>query len=968
MEVGTNLHGFVVKEVRPLAELDGRLCLLEHEKTGAQAIWLEREDENKTFGVAFRTLPEDDTGVFHILEHSVLCGSDRYPVKEPFVELMKSSLQTFLNAMTFPDKTFYPVSSRNGKDFLGLMRVYLDAVFRPMIYSKPEICYQEGWHYELDEAGSPSYKGVVFNEMKGVFASPDTIVQNETFRLLFPDTSYRFVSGGDPAHIPELTYERFLDSHRRFYHPSNAYIFLDGRMDIDEVLSILDREYLSAYGKRDDWPAFVPQAPVRSGLVKSYYEVGGNEDITGKARLAWGRVLGDFSSREEQMAVQALAEVLCGGNQAPLKRALLDRGLAQDVRLSIMDGILQPYAVLEARNINGDRAKEVDAALREALEQLAREGLDHEQLAAALANLEFQLRERDYGGMTRGLAFGLSVLESWLYGGDPAANLEAGGLFASLNRKLEEGWFEDLLERVFLQNPHGCELLLLPSTTLGAETRAAEKARLEEARKSWDEAALSDLRKQQDSLTAWQTAGDTPEAIATLPRLALSDVSDAPADLPTREDALAGRPLLSHPIPTGGISYVNLYFDINDFSEEKLSQASLLCRLLGELDTASHSGRELRALRQLRLGNLSFSVEAYSGINAPETCRAFLCVSFSALDGKIGDAAALVAEILSETSFTEQAAVRALLRQSISGMEQAIIASGSNFAMARVMAGCSAQGVVQERSGGFAFCQWLKGLEKEFDANAANLMDELAELCGAIFVKGRLTVSVTGTSSDAEEALETALLSRLSGRNLAELSCAVRPWGRKKEGIVIPAGISFAALGGSLLAHGGKYSGTMRVLGRIVSLSWLWNAIRVQGGAYGTGLALGDQGCACFHSYRDPSAARSLGCYRQTAEYLRNFLSSQPDLTGFILGAVAESDPLLLPSRQGKTADGLYFKGVTWEDRQAVRRDMLSATPQRLAELTDSLEGLGRDGGVCVIGSRPQIDACGKEIDTTYTL
>ena len=757
-------------------------------------------------------------------------------------------------------------------------------------------------------------------------------------------------------------------SYANRYHPSSAYIFLDGRVDLEQVLSILDGEYLSACEKRDDQPVFVPQAPVRSGLVKSYYEVGGNEDIANKARLVWGRVLGDFSTREEQMAVQALAEVLCGGNQAPLKRALLDNGLAQDVRLGVMDGILQPYAVLEARNINGDKAEEVETALWEELERLAREGLDRQRVAAALANLEFQARERDYGSMPRGLVFGLTVLGSWLYGGDPAANLEVGDLFASLNRKLEEGWFEDLLERVFLQNPHGCELLLLPSATLGAEKRAAEEERLEVARHSWDEGTLADLRERQEALTAWQTAEDTPEAKATLPRLALSDVSDIPADLPTETDAVAGRPLLRHPIPTGGVSYVNLYFDISDFSEEKLSQASFLCRLLGELDTASHSGGELRTLRQLRLGSLFFSVEAYSGVNAPETCRSFLCVSFSALDPKVGDAAALVAEILSETSFADQAALRALLRQSISGMEQGIISVGSQFAITRVMAGSCAQGVVQERTDGFAFCQWLKKLEKNFDDSAAELTAELAELCQMIFARARLTVSVTGTGSAAEEALEAALLSRLPARDLGSLSCAVRPWGRQKEGIVIPAGVSFAALGGDLLAHGGQYSGSMRVLGRIVSLSWLWNAVRVQGGAYGTGLALGDQGCACFYSYRDPSAARSLGCYRQTADFLRGFLSGRPDLTGAILGAVAESDPLLLPRRQGKATDGLYFKGVTWEDRRAVRRDLLSAPPERLAVLADSLVGIGRDGGVCVIGPQNQLDACGGDIDTVYTL
>ena len=966
IEKNDTLYHFTVVDARPLPELPGTLWELRHQGTGARLVWLEREDENKTFGIAFRTLPEDDTGVFHILEHSVLCGSERYPVKEPFVELMKSSLQTFLNAMTFPDKTFYPVSSRNDKDFINLTRVYLDAVFRPRIYAMPEIFRQEGWHYELDEAGKPHYKGVVFNEMKGSFASPDTLIQNETFRLLFPDTSYRFVSGGDPAHIPELTYERFLDCHRRFYHPSNAYIFLDGRLDLEQVLSILDGEYLSAWDGAAEQPAFVLQRPVRSGLVTAYYEVGGEEDAPRKARLVWGRVLGDFTSLEEQMAVQVLGEVLCGGNQAPLKRALLDRGLAQDVRLSVMDGILQPYALLEAQNIDGGQAEAVEAALRVELERLVREGLDRRMLAAALANLEFQTRERDYGSIPRGLAFGLTALSTWLYGGDPAASLEVGELFASLNRKAEEGWFEALLERLFLHNPHGCELLLLPSAALGAQTRAGEEARLQAAAARWDQAERTALEREQEALLAWQTAEDTPQARATLPRLTLDDVSDTPAELPTREAVLGDRPLLYHPIPAGGIRYINLYFDASDLPEEALPLASLLCRLLGELGTASHSAGELRTLRQLLLGELSLSLEAYSGVNAPETCQVLLCVSFSALDQKTRDAAALVAELLTETSFADREALRAILRQTITDLEQQLITSGAQLAINRVMAGCSAQGVVQERAESFAFYQWLKDLERDFDGRAEGLADELSRLCRRVLVRERLTVSVTGAAP--EEALETALLAALPQGRPAEGPCPLRPWGRRKEGIVIPAGISFAALGGSLLPHGGRYCGAARVLGRIASLSWLWNAVRVQGGAYGTGLVLGDQGCACFYSYRDPSAKRSLGCYRQTADFLRGFLADRPDLTGAILGAVAEADPLLLPRRQGKTADSLHFKGMTWEDRRALRRDMLTATPERLAELVDCLEGLSREGGVCVIGSQDQIDACGRELDAVYTL
>ncbi len=962
------IHGFITKSIRALPELDAQLHQLEHGKTGAKLVWLEREEENKTFGIAFRTLPWDDTGVFHILEHSVLCGSERYPVKDPFVELMKSSMNTFLNAMTFPDKTFYPVSSRNNKDFLNLMRVYMDAVLHPRIYDCPEIYFQEGWHYELDETGAPSYKGIVFNEMKGAFASPDALMQDEMNRLLFPDTCYRHVAGGDPVHIPELTYEQFLDSHRRFYHPSNAYIFLDGQMDVETVLSILDGEYLSAYTREEKQTEIPWQAPVKPAPVRTFYEISSNEPAEGRARLAWGYVLGDYSCREEQMAVQALADALCGSSQAPLKHRILSQGLAQDVHVDLVDGIRQPYVMLEVQNMDESRRADVETAVHEELRRLADGGLNHEHLAAALANLEFQLRERDYGGMPQGLVLGMNVLDSWLYGGDPAANLENGELFSALNRKLEEGWFEGLLERVFLDNPHSCQVLLQPSPTLGDEKREQEAVRLRQAQESWSEEEAAALRQRQKKLEAWQTCEDTPEIRSTLPMLSLADIPAWPENLPTEVDKLAGRPLLRHRIPAGGISYVTLYFDISDFSREKLSDASFLCRLLGNLDTAEHSSIELQKLQRMIIGDLSFSVEAYGGVNMPETCRTCLCVSFSALDEKLVAAAALAAEIITKTHFDDQRVIRELLRQFITGMEQRIISSGSNFAITRIFAGSSVQGVVQECTSGFTCYQRLKEMEVDFDGCASRLAENLTGLCAAIFDRSRLTISITGTNADAAAALEATLLSRIVYSGKRDFACTVRPWGLRREGIVIPADVSFAALGGNLLPYNGRYSGSLRVLARIASLSYLWNAVRVQGGAYGTGLSIGDSGNACFYSYRDPSAARSLDCYRQTAGFVRQFCAAPPDLTGFIIGAVAESEPLMPPRRRGRAADSLYLKGITYADRCRTRREMLSVTPDTLGAMTESLQALSDNGSVCVIGSRRQIEACGPEIETVYTL
>ncbi len=969
MEKDQKLYGFTVEECSFLPELAGRLWRLEHEKSGARLVWLERQEENKTFCIAFRTLPSDDTGVFHILEHSVLCGSDRYPVKEPFVELMKSSMQTFLNAMTYPDKTIYPVSSRNPKDFLNLLRVYMDAVLHPLIYSKPEIFCQEGWHYEMPkDGGKPSYKGVVFNEMKGAFSTPYTLMIQQMLRSLFPDTSYRFDSGGDPKHVPELTYEQFVETHRRLYHPSNSYILLDGQMDIEAVLSILDEDYLSGYTRQENQPEFVMQKPVQSSLVRIPYEISPNESVENKARLGWGYVFGDYTGWEDIVALQALEDALCGSNQSPLKKKILSTGLAQDLQFYSDDSIFQLLVFLEAVNLDENRADEVAAVVQEELGRLVREGLDHQQLAASLARLEFKMRERDYGGMPQGLGLVLSILESWLYDGHPAARLEVGELFASLNRKLEEGWFEALLERALLKNPHNCQVLMVPSPTLGEENRQAEEARLKAASESWSEADRAELVQEQEALDAWQASTDTPEALASIPALRLEDIPAKPVDISLESGAIGGVPLLRHSISTGGVGYINLYFNATDLTAEQLSCAALLCVLLGELDAGNHGGLELQRLRRLYLGDLRFTIEAFGEENAPENCQIYLRASFSALESKLPDAVKLVTEIITSSRLGDSRKIRELLRQLATYMEHSVTDMGNRFAITRVAAGCSVQGAVQEYTRGISFIRWLKDLEKNFDNRSAALIEELESLCKAIFTAGRLTASVTGAEDTCAAALERELLPQLPETERRDLPCAVRPWGLRREGIIIPAGVSFAAMGGSLLKCGLPYSGTARVAGRAIDLEYLWNAIRVQGGAYGAGLVLNDTGNACFYSYRDPNASRSLSCYRQSGEFLKQFCAGNPDLTGLITGAVAESEPLMLPSRKAYVSDGWYLKGVDYATRCRRREEMLSAAPDKLSSLTDAFEKLTQASGICVIGPRQQMDGCGQELDELIVL
>ncbi len=968
MNLMTTTHGFCIKSTRKLEELDAVLHEMEHEKSGAHLIWLERQDENKTFGIAFRTVPWNDTGVFHILEHSVLCGSDKYPVREPFVELLKGSLNTFLNAMTYPDKTLYPVSSRNGKDFLNLMRVYLDAVFKPLIYSKPEIFAQEGWHYEFDQEGNPSYKGVVFNEMKGAFASPDELLQNEMNRLMFPDTGYRYVSGGDPAHIPELSYEEFVNSHRRFYHPSNSYIFLDGRVDLDETLALIN-EYLDDYERSEDLPEIAFQAPVNGGISRIPYELGPDENPENRCRVGYGYVIGSYEDRETLVAMQVLCDVLTGSNHAPLTRRILAEGIAENVSVSVLDQVLQPWAVIDVQNLKEADLSRVGEIVGDELSRLVKEGLDRQQLEASLSNYEFKVRERDYGTLPRGLIFGMELLGSWLYGGQPEGHLVIGDLFDSLREKMKEGYFEGLIRRLFLDNPHCCQVQLIPSATLGDETRAAEAASLTARQDRWSQEERQALLAGQARLEAWQNTLDTPEQLATIPHVTLEEISDRPEDVPMEAEQIRGVTVLKHKINTGGIVYVNLYFDLDGLNEEQLSGASFLCKLLGNLETEHYTCEQLQTELRLMFGSLGFSVSAYGGVNQPQACKVRLHISGSILEGKLADAIELLVEVATRTSFANQTQILELLRQQKTSLNQQIVMSGSSYAMNRVAAGVNAASTAEENLSGICYYRWLKDQEEAMQTGESTLLTELEQLSRGAISGDRMTVSVTGTLENGAELVTELLLDKLPvTAAIAGGENRIHPWGLRREGFVVPADVSFAAMGGSLLPYGGGYSGPMKLVCRTASLEYLWNIIRVRGGAYGTGLALRDNGFVCCYSYRDPNGRRSLDCYQQTAGFLRDFFAKAEDLTGYIIGAISDDSPLMTPRIQGMVADIWYWKGVTYEMRCENRRALLASKGEELTALCGSLEQALANGGICVIGSEKQVKACGELLQQMESL
>ena len=858
-------HGFVIDTRRELPQIGAVLWQMHFAKNGARLLWLERREENKTFAAAFKTLPSDDTGVFHILEHSLLCGSRKYPVSKPFVEMIKSSLQTFMNAFTFPDKTMYPVSSRNQKDFLNLMDVYLDAVLHPLCLEREEIFRQEGWHYELDSPeGELSCNGVVYNEMKGMYASPDTLIDSALTRALFPDNCYQFQSGGDPACIPALTYEEYRAQYRKYYHPSGAWFLLDGEMDIEPVLEKIGQALSGFEPQQEDHP--IPlQSPVHPDETRLPYETG-EEDIAKKTILAKGWVYGRYDEPEKDLACQALCEMLCGSNEAPLKKALLERGLAENVEFSKVDGVQQPFAVLVVRNAAGDQEQAIWDTVQSVLEKLADGGLDHRRLEAVISRMEFRYREKETGGFPQGLVNCMKMLESCLYGGDPAQNLCLSGAFLRLREGIEGGYFEQFIRENFLENRHCARLALVPSRELGERKRKEEAERLRRIKGRWSSQETEQVIRGLAALRTFQSTPDRPEDLASLPVLALADIEEETPDIPRQVTEEAGVTALYHPLETEGIAHLVWYFSAEDLTEEELHLLSFLQTLLGQTRTAHLDVLELTAALDGELGRFQTSADVFAQRGETEKCKPCFTVHVSALEEKLEEAKELTKEVLLDTDFSDLACLRARLRQLRLSLEQHVLMQGDSYASLRIAAGCSAKGAAREALRGISMLDWLREMDSRFEERGRELAARLKELCQRLFVRRRAVLSVTGQIPDEEIA---GLASSLPE---GEAPAEVASWFRRRqvrEGILVPAPVGFAGKGGHLAQCGAGYGGAMAVAARILSYGYLWNTVRVKGGAYGTRLAITPGGDVAFTSFRDPSAAVSLAAFDKAGASLR---------------------------------------------------------------------------------------------------
>ena len=948
LAVGTVLCGFTVTRVREVKELNAELIEMSHNKTGAALCWMNDKEENKLFSVAFKTIPNDSTGVFHILEHSVLCGSEKYPVKEPFVDLLKSSMNTFLNAMTYPDKTVYPVSSRNERDYLNLASVYLDAVFAPALTENRFIFWQEGIHTELND-GEPSYKGVVFNEMKGAMSGVNDRIEQSLNQLIFPDNCYRFNSGGEPSVIPDLTYEKYVDTYRKFYHPSNARFFLDGDIPLEETLSMIN-SYLEKYEKEDKEFDIPTQLPV-SNEMSAYYEIDSEESAERKALFALGKIIGSWKDKDKITAIKVLCEVLAATNESPLKRAVLSSGLADDVEMNVMEDLSQPYLMILVRNMEDQNSGAVRELIKNTAEKLVKDGIDKKSIHASINRLSFNCKQLPE---PKGLYNALDSYKSWLYGGDPLLYLVYDETIELLRKMADNGGFEELLSELLCDETGVSVLHMLPSYTLGEEERQTEADRLEREVSALSEDEMNELLQNNERLSAWQQTPDSPEASATLPTLPLSAVKDTPELIKTEEKTVNGVTVLHHPLNTHGIVYLSMYFPLTNFSLSELKELSFMPALFGELSTEKHTAAQLQQEIKTYIGSLNFGVDVFGKDGEATKCTPCITVHAGILRENLSVALPLIAEILTQTKLDAPEKIRELLMQSYEESRHMAIGNGHALGLQAVRAQYTAKGAVTEAINGYTFFKFLHRFAENFDEMIFDYISLITQAQAKAVCKAGLTLSVASSNEVSVEALLSELPEGKAMPKEAEYKTALP----KKMGIRIPAQIAYAVKGYHLSECGMKNAGSLRVTSNIITFSYLWNEVRVQGGAYGTGFPVGRDGALACYSYRDPSPERSLEIYDAISDFIKAFCESDEELDKYIISAVAATEPLKAPAEQSYSADELWFAGVTDEDRIKTRREMLSTDKEALKEWCAAFEKMADEGAVCVVGPDAALNEC----------
>lgn len=952
-------HGFRLERATGVDEINSRALLFFHEKTGARLLKLENSDDNKVFSISFRTPPSDDTGLPHILEHSVLTGSRKFPTREPFVELLKGSLNTFLNAMTFPDKTMYPVASKNGKDFFNLMDVYLDAVLYPNIYANPLTLLQEGWHYAIDNPeGEIARSGVVYNEMKGAFSSPDNLIFSVIQKSLYPETIYSKESGGDPEFIPDLTQEAFIEFHKRYYHPSNGYLFLYGDGDTIRELAFINDEYLSAFDAVKIDSRITAQHPFHEMTRMTVdYPVSADEDTAGKTDISLNFVIGEATDPMLRYGMEILARILLSTPASPLKLAIQRSGIGKDVIGVYESGLLQPFFSIILKRSDEEKAEEFMSIINDCLRSLITEGISTDLVEASINFIEFQLREAEFPRYPKGLYYNMVALESWLYDADPLMHLNFSPWIKKIREFASKGYFEDLIRMHLLENMHRSLLVLRPRQGLAEERERADRERLASFKSSLSREAIMQLVEGNRKLNEYQSTPDTEENLAKIPMLAINDINREPERIPSERRDLTGIPVVHTPVPTSGIAYLSLVFDPTAVEEEMLPYLGLLGGLMGKVSTKKRRYEELSNLLNRYTGGTFIHLNNYSERDEPWRFHPRLIVKSKVLFEQLPRALPVVGELIADTIFTEKERIREVIREMKSRYEMQVIPQGHIVARKRALSYFSPMEKFDDLAGGISFYRFLAKTERDYDALFPSLCDNLARVHGAVFGLNNLTLGITSDEAGyARVAMEAGALTA----NLPDTPFTAAGYSPGlavlNEGFMLPQSqVQYIAKACNFTKHGCTFSGKMNALSSVIRLDYLWNRVRVQGGAYGAFINIQRNGNMSFGSYRDPSLSSTLDVFDGTGGYLESFDASDREMTKYVIGTISDLDQHLTPSQKGEVSLRHSISGITYEDIRREREEVLSVTAGEIREFASLAACILRETNICVIGSESRI-------------
>lgn len=933
--------------------------ILRHKKSGARIAILSNNDDNKVFYIGFRTPPEDETGVPHIIEHTTLCGSKKFSVKDPFIELAKGSLNTFLNAMTYPDKTVYPVASCNDQDFKNLMDVYLDAVFNPNITKYEEIFKQEGWHYELTGKDDElKINGVVYNEMKGAYSSPDEVLSSQIYRSLFPDNTYSKDSGGNPEYIPKLTYEAYLDFYHKYYHPSNSYIYLYGDMDVVERLEWLDKEYLSLYDYKkvnseiNKQPAF---DEIKN--VEAQYSITMDDSQENKTYLSYNRVVGDSLDEMLYQAFDVLDYALVSSPGAPVKQALIDAGIGDDVYGSYDAGILQPVFSFVAKNANASQADEFESIIENTLKEVVKTGINKEALLAGINSSEFKFREADFGQFPKGLLFGLNCLDSWLFDDmKPFIHLECLGTFAKLRKAVDTDYFEKLIQEYLLDNTHGSSVTVKPKRGLGNEREEALAKELSDYKASLSDEEIKKLIEDTEHLKKYQEEPSSDEDLRKLPMLTRADMKKNAMPFSNIEDELSDVKVVRHDIESNGIDYISFLFDAGDFAQSELGYLGFFTNALGLVSTEKYSYTDLANATNIYTGGISTGTASHPDIKDRNNFVFKLEVKLKVLEKNLDKALELMEQMLLSSDFTDTKRLGELVAQIKARLQANLSSSGHLVAAMRSMSSFSRYALYQDELKGVAFYRSICRIEKELSESPKNVSDKLAAIAKKLFARNRMLISFTGNNEaygNAKPSLEKVIsgFDKMSAvGNQAEVH-----FNTAKEAFIDASQIQYVAKTGDFICEGYEYTGALRLLRIILSYDYLWINVRVKGGAYGCMNTFLRSGESYFVSYRDPNLSDTLDVYDRIPEYIKSFSPDERDMTKYIIGTFSALDTPMNPEAKGSRSLSAYLEGITYEQIQKERNEILNAQPEDIRRLADLVEAVLKKDSICVIGNENMI-------------